>query len=309
MRVSFVTTVKNEEQTITQFLKSVEQQSKKPDEIIIVDGGSTDGTLKLIKEQIERRSNVVFLRKVGNRAVGRNEAIKRASEEIIAVSDVGCTLDKDWLKNITAPFKDADVSVVSGYYKPVTKSAFERCLAAYTCVMPDRVDPQTFLPSSRSIAFRKKVWRAIGGYPQHLDTCEDLVFANRAREEGLKFHFQRNAIVLWPQRKNILKAFWQFFSYAKGDGEARYVRAQTPFLMLRVFVATTLIIALAIARQPAFLILFSLLLTLYVSFSIVKNYRYVKRWEGFFILPLIQFTADVAVVLGMIAGLLKSLVR
>lgn len=309
MRVSFVTTVKNEERTITQFLKSVEQQSKKADEIIIVDGGSTDGTLKLLKEQIERRSNVVFLRKIGNRAVGRNEAIKRASGEIIAVSDVGCTLDEDWLKNITAPFKDANVAVVSGYYKPVTKSTFERCLAAYTCVMPDRVNPQTFLPSSRSIAFRKKVWREIGGYPQHLDTCEDLVFAKSAREKGFMFHFQRNAIVFWPQRKNLWQAFWQFFSYAKGDGEARYVRAKTPFLMLRAAVALMLIIALAIVRGPTFLILFSLFLILYIFLSIAKNYRYAKKRKALVILPLLQVTADVAVVLGMTAGLLKSLVR
>ena len=309
MRVSFVTTVKNEEQAITHSLTSVWQQSKKPDEIVIVDGGSTDGTHGLIKEQVERRSNVVFLRKVGNRAVGRNEAIKRASGEIIAVSDAGCTLDKDWLRHITAPFKDADVAAVSGYYKPVTKSTFERCLATYTCVMPDKVNPQTFLPSSRSIAFRKEVWRVVGGYPQHLNTCEDLVFAKKIKRKGFYLHFEKNAYVYWPQRKNIWQAFWQFFSYAKGDGEARYVRAQTPFLLLRVAVAAGLIIAFAFLRAPTFLILFFLLLILYIMLSLVKNYRYVKKWEACVILPLLQVTADVAVVLGMTVGLVKSLAR
>ena len=50
MKVSLITTVFNEEKTITPFLKSVLVQIRKPNEIIIVDGGSTDFTVKKISE-------------------------------------------------------------------------------------------------------------------------------------------------------------------------------------------------------------------------------------------------------------------
>ena len=48
MRISFVATVLNEEKTIHSFLKSLGSQSRFPDEIIIVDGGSTDATASVI---------------------------------------------------------------------------------------------------------------------------------------------------------------------------------------------------------------------------------------------------------------------
>ena len=52
------------------------------------------------------------------------------------------------------------------------------------CPTRDEVDPATFLPSSRSVAFRKAAWAAVGGYPEWLDYCEDLVFDLSLRERG-----------------------------------------------------------------------------------------------------------------------------
>lgn len=49
MKVSFITTVFNEEKTIGSFLESLFKQTKLPDEVIIVDAGSTDGTISRIR--------------------------------------------------------------------------------------------------------------------------------------------------------------------------------------------------------------------------------------------------------------------
>ena len=49
MKSSFITTVFNEENNIEAFIDSVLNQTKSPDEIIIVDGGSTDKTLEILK--------------------------------------------------------------------------------------------------------------------------------------------------------------------------------------------------------------------------------------------------------------------
>ena len=193
MKLSIICTVLNEEKTIEKFIDSILKQTVAPDELVIVDGGSTDNTISKIqnsKAKIQQYGlKIKTIIKKGNRSVGRNEAIKNSSGDIILVSDSGCVLDKDWIKNITKPFKDKNIDVVSGYYKPVTKNIFQKCLAAYTSVMPDKIDKENFLPSSRSVAFRKSAWKKAGGYPENLNTCEDLVFDKNLKNKNAKFIF------------------------------------------------------------------------------------------------------------------------
>lgn len=306
MRASFITTVLNEEKTIRPFLKSLRLQTKIPDEIIIVDGGSTDNTLSIISNfqfPIFNKKIRVITKK-GNRSVGRNEAVKRATGNIIVCSDVGCTLDKDWVKNIVQPFKDRRIDVVAGFYKPVTRTIFQKCLGTYTCVMEDRLD-EDFLPSSRSIAFRKSAWEHVGGYPEHLNTCEDLVFARKLKEQDFRFFFERKALVYWPQRKNIVHAFSQLFHYAIGDGRAWYFREQTPFLFLRYILGFCLLVLLSITKSFLLFSLLFFLFALYLLWSIWKNYRYVGHWKAFTILPTLQLLSDVAVIVGTTLGVVQ----
>ncbi|MFH1833086.1 MAG: glycosyltransferase [Candidatus Levyibacteriota bacterium] len=307
MKVSFVATVLNEEKSIDYFLESLFKQSVEPDEIIIVDAESTDATASIIfnfKFSIFNEKVKIIIKK-GNRAVGRNEAIKNATGEIIACSDAGCVLDKDWLKNIIESFQDPTIDVVCGFYKPITHNIFERCLATYTCVMPDRIDRENFLPSSRSVAFKKSAWEKVKGYPENLDTCEDLIFARNLKKAGLKFKFNRKAIVYWPQKKNLLEAFKQFFNYAKGDGQARHIRMQTPFLFIRYILGFILLFYSLIFKITLFYFLI-FLLCLYFLWSINKSFKYIKNWKGLIILPVLQMTSDIAVISGMTVGFFKK---
>lgn len=310
MHISFITTVYNEHITIDQFLNTILSQTKLPKEIIITDAGSTDKTLQKIK-QFQKNTTVpiTLIHKEGNRSIGRNQAIKRAKGEIIACSDAGCILDKNWLKNITKPFKDKKIDVVSGYYTPKTKTTFEQALSTYTCVMPDKVDPNNFLPSSRSIAFKKQAWKTVGGYPENLDTCEDLIFAQNLKKRGYKFIFAKNAIVHWPQRKNLLQSWKQFYSYALGDGQARFIRKQTPFLYLRYLLGTILAIIAIITKNNFLFSIISSMFILYLIWSIQKNYKYVRNKKAFFYLPLLQLTADSAVILGTTIGLFSTRIK
>ncbi len=316
MKISFITTVLNEEKTIKNLLGSLSIQSKFPNEIVIVDGGSTDATASEISNFIHSASSgqisnkkikFKFIIKKGNRSVGRNEAIKNSTGSIIVCTDGGCILDKNWVKNISKPFENSDVDVVAGYYKPIIKNIFQKCLAAYTCIMPDRLDKDNFLPSSRSIAFKKSAWKEVGGYPKYLDTCEDLVFARKMKEKEFEFKTSDNAIVYWPQRKNILDAFNQFFRYAMGDGMAGYFRPQTPLLFLRYILGFILLLFAIFSTSKLILYIIILLFILYFVWSIVKNYRYVNNWRAFIVLPVLQITSDIAVILGTLVGILKSI--
>lgn len=191
MKVSVVVTVKNEAVAIGPLLDSLHKQTKKAEEIIVAVGG--------------------------NRSQGRNAGIKAAKNEIIAIIDAGCTADKHWLERLTRPFKDKQVVSVAGYYRPVINNKFQERIAPFVAVMPDKFNPKTYLPSSRSVAFRKgAAW-----YPEHLNYCEDLIFARRLKAAG-KMTVVKNALVHWQLAANWRQFFWQIFHYAQGDVAARY---------------------------------------------------------------------------------------
>jgi len=310
MRISFITTVFNEEENISSLIESVLSQTKKPDEIVIVDGGSSDLTVANIKYQISniKDSKVKFkiLIKRGNRAVGRNEAIKQATGDIILCSDAGCILDKKWVENITKPFKDKSVDVIAGYYKGKTSSVFQKCLIPYVLVMLDRVNPDNFLPATRSMAFRKSIWKKVGGFPEEFAHNEDYVFAKRLKKLNAKIIFRKDAIVYWIPRSNTKDAFIMFYRFAKGDAESHIFRPKVIMLFSRYIIGLFLIVFYAISKSYLMLNTLYLILFIYVLWSIIKNYKYVKDIRAIFFLPLIQITSEIAVVSGTIEGLSNS---
>ena len=175
--------------------------------------------------------------------------------------------------------------------------------------MPDKIDKNNFLPSSRSVAFRKTAWTSINGYPENLDTCEDLVFDKKLKQSGFKFFFAQEALVYWPQRHNFMQAFKQFFAYAMGDGLAGYFRSQTPFLFLRYIIAICLVVLALIIKSNYLSEFIFICLLLYIAWAIQKNYKYVRSYKALFYLPMLQFISDFAVLLGTSIGILQKLGR
>ena len=257
MKTSVVITTLNEEKTIALLLESLSMQTVKPDEIIIVDGGSTDKTVEQIKRY---KVKVKLAVKSGNRAVGRNEAIKLTSGDIILSADAGCVFDKNWVKNIVAPFRNPNVDVVAGYYAGLPKTVFQKCLIPYVLVMPDRVDPHTFLPASRSMAFRKSVWKKAGGFPESLSHNEDYALARNLRRIGAKIVFVKQAIVYWQPRKNMREAFYMFYRFALGDAEARIIRPKVILLFTRYIVGCLVLVGFFFTRLNFLFFTFSLCL-------------------------------------------------
>src|SRR5215813_13521556 len=113
MKVSLVSTVKDiGPQHVREFLDSPRAQTRQPEETIIVDGGSTDGTL----EAFEEAGGITVISEPGaNISRGRNVAIAAAAHEIIAATDADCTLDPHWLERLIAPI-EAGADVSAGFY-------------------------------------------------------------------------------------------------------------------------------------------------------------------------------------------------
>ena len=230
MLVSVIITVYNEAEAIERLLTSLAAQTRMPDEIVICDGGSTDGTVALI-EAWTRQSSVpvkVLVEPGANISRGRNRAIAAAKGPVVAATDAGVRLDSTWLECLVAPWKAAaegsEPVAVAGFFLPDVEGVFQSAMAATVLPLVDDIRPERFIPSSRSVAFTKAAWAAAGGYPEWLDYCEDVLFdlaINDLRpQQPTAFAWAPNAIAFFRPRDS-LRSFWtQYYRYARGDGKA-----------------------------------------------------------------------------------------
>lgn len=111
-RISVVIPVFNEEKNIRDTLNSIYNNSMLPFEIIVADGGSSDLTVDIIRNEYQ---NVIILNnKKKTAAAGRNLGIKKAKGNIVAFTDGDCLVDKNWIESINSFFEEYDVDGMRG---------------------------------------------------------------------------------------------------------------------------------------------------------------------------------------------------
>jgi hypothetical protein len=224
----------------------------------VCDGGSTDGTLAVLREWQARLPLIIVESPAANISAGRNRAIERACGPLIAVVDAGLRLERAWLATLLRPLVEewdglppaapevhqGRALFVGGPSVPEPRGAFEIALAATTMYDPDSLAPERFVPTGRSALFPKWVWQLAGGYPEWLDYCEDLVFAFAVASVAPRstWRLVPEARVHFRPRANIGEFARQYFRYGRGDGKAglwpgRHLVRYATYLGLVPFVA------------------------------------------------------------------------
>jgi len=315
MKISVVATVLNEENSLKTLLDSLVNQTIKADEIVLVDGGSTDSTIPIIKEFQKNHPQINLVQESGSIAHGRNVAVKAAKNEIIAQIDGGCVAKKDWLEKLTTPLNDQSIGLVAGYYEMVADSPFQKALAPFCGIPPHRFDPRSFLPSGRSVAFRKEAWEYVGGYSECLERAgEDTLFNYKILKAGVRIARVKDAIVYWDVPATYKSALKKFYYYAKGDAQAKiwWHPAQgiaTHNIKILSIFARYLLGSMFLVFGIAFPILWLFLafgFILYTAWSMWKMLDVVHDLEARLYVPIIQVSSDLTVMAGFATGLASN---
>jgi glycosyltransferase involved in cell wall biosynthesis len=309
--VSIVATVFNESTSIARLLDSLSRQTRHPDEIVITDGGSNDGTLDILKRCAQQGTLPlsVYACPGSSIAQGRNKAIQAARGEIIAVTDAGVNLEPNWLEELVRPFDlDPALQVVSGFFLPDPHTPFEIAMGATVLPQLADIDPKTFLPSSRSIAFRKTAWQEIGGYPEWLDYCEDLILDLDLRTHYGTFAFAPLALVHFRPRPDLRSFFVQYYRYARGDGKADLWRKRHAIRYFTYIVALPVLLLLTFRHSPWWLLGLLGGAALYTAVpyrrlrSMTGNLPLHQRLYAIAMVPLIRVVGDIAKMIGYPVG-------
>jgi hypothetical protein len=205
--------------------------------------------------------------------------------------------------------------VVAGFFLPDVRTPFEAAMGATVLPQLDEILPDKFLPSSRSVAFRKEAWQAVGGYPEWLDYCEDLIFDLALRDKFGPFAFAPQAIAHFRPRASLRAFFRQYYLYARGDGKADLFRRRHAIRYMTYLVAAPAVLLAGLVLSPWWW----LLGLVGVAGYAFRPYRHLaKMWdklsavekvEAALLVPVIRVTGDIAKMVGYPVGVMWRVER
>ncbi len=307
--VSIVTTVLNDAAGCAVLLDSLVDQVRQPDEFIIVDAGSTDGTLEVIRSACAADRRIRLIAAPGaNIGRGRNIGIEHACGEVVASTDTGCRLDAHWLECIVAPFEDQRrADFVAGVYRTDPHTLLERVIGSTTMRGAlDPVCPETFNPSARSMAFTKSLWKRAGKIPDFL-AIDDTLFDAKIRSMGVRWVFAGDAEVSWRPRGSFLALARQFHFYGTSAGHTQMF-AEGALYNLRNL-ALMGMAALGTIWEPwLWALVAAAILYFFVYVHHRKSYRVMRKlrdWRAYFLALAVHWTMMLADATGYLAGSLE----
>ncbi len=202
--ISIVIPTYNEAKYLPKTLDSILNNRKKPDEIIIVDDNSKDGTQEIA---LSYGAKVITVNK-RNIGYARKTGFEHAKGDIIISASADIVVNEDWIEELVSPLKNYDLVYGSIYLQ--NPDFIEKHFQVFLNNLAEFLWKRNIIwASADNIAFTKSFYNKIGGM-KPLKTGEDIDFIKRAMAHG-KVFFNKKAIVYTSRRRIEAWGKWKYF--------------------------------------------------------------------------------------------------
>lgn len=316
LMISVIIPVYNGEKTIGACLSALHEQTLKPDEIIVVDDGSSDGTKETIKKS---RATILLEQNHKGPASARNAGAKRAKGSILLFTDADCIPDKDWVNEMADSFKNKDITGVQGRYKTMQKNSMARFVQLEIEDRYDRMRKRKHIDfiGSYAAGYRKDVFLEFGGFDESFSMAsgEDPDISFKLAAAGHKMVFNENAVVYHNHvsslgaymKQKFWRAYWRVHLYKKHPDKIAGESYTPQTLKIQIFLLIAVFSSLAMTLLYSQLLIISVISTILLLASTLpltfKNMK--KSFVAGLITPFISIMRTIVFALGLACGVLK----
>ncbi|MBI3333862.1 glycosyltransferase [Candidatus Pacearchaeota archaeon] len=291
LKVSYILGIYNAERTLRECLDSIFMQNfpKREYEVIIVDGGSNDSTLNIVRQYQKQYKNMKLIHNTyklsEGKGMGKDQGVQAAKGDLLIFLDHdNILLEKTWTEHILKPFADKKIMASQSLLRPIEEDpaflqyvnavgvedafAIPYSLVAQVTLHPEKFErkgehyehvldeEQVLFGGANGCAFRREVFEKIGGYTRDVD-----IFAAMA-EHKMKvavpihcrvYHKTSATLISYLRKKAIY--FYRFIDHEYQAKKFKWVpksfRGKVWF-MLRVMYNLSLVGPLLVACKKFF---------------------------------------------------------
>lgn len=215
-----VVPVYNDARAVREMVEHLLRQSLPPHEIVVVDDGSTDDTLDVLKRFGER---IILLSKPnGGPASARNYGVTAASGDLIAFTDSDCLPQENWLAELVKGFNNGGDGLggVGGVIRradPGLLSEYADALSLLGPAFGDDGKPHIF--ATANVCFPRSVLLKVNLFDEDFTKPggEDVALCYKIHDLGYEFRLAEEALVLHHHRRTVRAFLKTMSNYGEGQ--------------------------------------------------------------------------------------------
>lgn len=195
MNCSIVIRAYNEEKHIGRLLEGIRQQTVTDVEIILVDSGSTDGTVSVAEAFGARLVRIPSAEFTFGRSL--NFGVRAATREFVVIASAHVyPVYPDWIESLLRPFEDGQVALTYGKQRGPASAKYSE-QQVYHQWYPDasKPDQPTAFCNNANAAIRRSLWER-NPYDETLTGLEDVAWGKWAKEQGYRIAYVAEAEIV-----------------------------------------------------------------------------------------------------------------
>lgn len=307
--ISVICPTFNEQQYIEQLIKFFVNSKPADKELLIIDGGSSDKTIEIVKNWSKDYPNIRLLYNSDKFVpYALNIGIKESSGDPIVRLDAHTEYSYDYFEKILETFLSTNADIVGGPMRAIGKTPFQRAVAFCTStsfgIGGSKIHQDDYDGESDHVylgAWKRKLFSEVGLFDEHLKRNQDDEFHYRARSMGKKIYQNGEIKSFYFPRSSYKKLLKQYFQYGlfkplvlkkvKSEAKLRH-------LIPAIFVIYLIMLPIAI-KFPIYLLPLLIYLIIGFLFSMINTMNVTEKFVSWVIYFLLHISYGTGFILGL----------